>query len=415
MHSRAQGPREQFLALRRCWKPESAAAAPVPCGSLAIRDGAVDEVQSPEQIVLYRSKSLSIGAAAFMLSAMRVQALSADADACRSEVPTAMGGPVLRDPAKSCRARVEIESRTGFWQPGAASVRLLRSRPAREIAALIITSAARALPPRLLIIADFAIICWSGRVGLIIRFLSIGPRTFSTPPSNPAWRRRPCASLTLRHHQSCWMVPYFCLCIPFLVVSAACSADHLYMSLASGRERRIAGAACVVLLGIYLGACVADFRRYLITGDGIPVVSRAQDREDWRLQRILAVSRTIDQVARPGDMVASLSPGDIFQTNVTPFPGFENPFALAISEKLTARQSAIYHIPSPAKIEADFATHTPRIVVLRNQIFSATTGKEETLRMQRITDGFRSALLAHRYILVRSMGGISIYVSSSTP
>ena len=43
-----------------------------------------------------------------------------------------MGGPVLRDPAKSCRARVEIESRTGFWQPGAASVRLLRSRPARD-------------------------------------------------------------------------------------------------------------------------------------------------------------------------------------------------------------------------------------------------------------------------------------------
>lgn len=159
--------------------------------------------------MLYRSKSLSIDAAALMLSATHVQAqpadADADADACRSEVPTAMGGPVLRDPAKSCRARVEIESRTGFWQPGAASVRLLRSRPAREIAALIITSAARALPPRLLIIADFAIICSSGRVGLIIRFLSIGPRTFSTPPSNPAWRRRPCASLTLRHHQSGWM------------------------------------------------------------------------------------------------------------------------------------------------------------------------------------------------------------------
>ncbi len=161
----------------------------------------------------HRNRSCSTGAnhfpsaqqhLCFPLCACRLNRLS-DADACRSEVPTAMGGPVLRDPAKSCRARVEIESRTGFWQPGAASVRLLRSRPAREIAALIITSAARALPPRLLIIADFAIICSSGRVGLIIRFLSIGPRTFSTPPSNPAWRRRPCASLTLRHHQSGWM------------------------------------------------------------------------------------------------------------------------------------------------------------------------------------------------------------------
>ena len=210
-------------------------------------------------------------------------------------------------------------------------------------------------------------------------------------------------------------MPYFCLCIPFLVVSAACSADHLYMSLASGRERRVAAASFVVLLGIYLGACVADLRPYFLTGDGIPVVSRAQDREDWRLQRIVAVSRTIDQVARPGDMVASLSPGDIFQTNVTPFPGFENPFALAISEKLTAQQRTRYHIPSPAEIEADFAIHTPRIVVLRNQIFSATTGKGETFRMQRITDGFRSALLAHGYTLVRSIGGISIYISSARP
>ncbi len=80
-----------------------------------------------------------------------------------------------------------------------SQVRLLCAyfdRGPREIAALIITSTAPALPPRLLMIADFAILCSSGRVGLVIRFLSIGPRIFSTPSSNPAWRRRPCASLT---------------------------------------------------------------------------------------------------------------------------------------------------------------------------------------------------------------------------
>jgi 4-amino-4-deoxy-L-arabinose transferase-like glycosyltransferase len=208
-------------------------------------------------------------------------------------------------------------------------------------------------------------------------------------------------------------MPYFCLSIPFLVVSAACSADHLYMSLEYKRERLVAAAACVVLLGIYLGVSVGDFRRYFITGNGVPVVSRAQDREDWRLERILALSQAIDQVAQPGDMVASLSPGDIFQTKTTPFTGFENPFALAISEKLTAQQRTRYHISSPAEIEGDFATHTPRIVVLRDQVFSATTGEEETRRMRRIIEGFRTALLAHGYTLVRSMGGISVYVSSA--
>ena len=42
----------------------------------------------------------------------------------------------------------------------------------------------------------------SGRAGLVIRFLSIGPRLCSTLPSDPASRRRPCASLILRHHQA---------------------------------------------------------------------------------------------------------------------------------------------------------------------------------------------------------------------
>jgi hypothetical protein len=39
-------------------------------------------------------------------------------------------------------------------------------------------------------------------IGLVIRFLSIGPRFCSTLLSDLASRRRPCASLTLRHHQA---------------------------------------------------------------------------------------------------------------------------------------------------------------------------------------------------------------------
>jgi hypothetical protein len=52
---------------------------------------------------------------------------------------------------------------------------------------------------------DFAIIGSLVRSGRPrIRFLSIGPRLCSTLPSDPASRRRPCASLILRHHQAGW-------------------------------------------------------------------------------------------------------------------------------------------------------------------------------------------------------------------
>ena len=209
-------------------------------------------------------------------------------------------------------------------------------------------------------------------------------------------------------------LPYFCLSVPFLVVSAVCVVNDLLVTLESRRQRLFAAAACVVLLGIYLGASAGDFRRYFITGEGIPGVRWAPDKGDWRLQRILAVSQAIDQIANPGEMVANFWPGDIFQTKAAPFPGFENPFALAVSERLTSQQRARYHIISPAEIESNFAAHTPRIVVLRDQVFSAVPD-EELRRLQDSMDTIKSSLRADGYTLVRSIGGISIYVCSSKP
>ena len=59
------------------------------------------------------------------------------------------------------------------------------------------------LPPRPLMTVDFAVIRPLVRPGRPrIRFLSIGSRLCSTLPSDPASRRRPCASLALRRHQA---------------------------------------------------------------------------------------------------------------------------------------------------------------------------------------------------------------------
>jgi hypothetical protein len=207
---------------------------------------------------------------------------------------------------------------------------------------------------------------------------------------------------------------YFCFCLPFLVVSAVCVVHDLLMSLESRRGRRLAAAACVALLALYVGASAHDFRRYLITGDGVPGVQPAQDRSDWRLQRVIEVSQAIDQIAAPGETVASFWAGDIFQTKATPLPGLENDFGLLISEKLTPRQGAKYRILLPDEIQANFAAHRPRIVVLRDQISPAATA-EDRQRMQRLAGIFRSSLRAHGYTVVRRIGDRSIYVCCSNP
>ncbi len=206
---------------------------------------------------------------------------------------------------------------------------------------------------------------------------------------------------------------YFCLCVPFLIVSTVCVVNDLVAELESRRERLVAAAACVALLGIYLAASVPDFRKYLITGDGINAVEAAPDKGYWRLQRVLEVSRAIDQIAGPGETVASFSPADIFQTKAIPLPGLENDFGLPISARLTSEQRARYHILSPAEVESDFAAQKPRVVVLRNQVLVSLTAKD--LGKWDTGERFRRWLRAQGYTPVRSIGGTSIYVCCSKP
>jgi len=199
---------------------------------------------------------------------------------------------------------------------------------------------------------------------------------------------------------------YFSFCIPFLLVSTVCVVNDLLVSLGPGRQRLIAAAACVVVLAMYLGASVPDFRKYITTGEGIASVGRARDKGDWRLQRVVEVSEAIDQMASPGEVVASFWPGYIFQTKAIPLSGLENDFLLPVSGKLTARQREQYHVLSLSEIESSFAAHTPRIVVLGNQ---------NRLVEEVMGQAAESSLRAQGYTLARSIGDASIYVCCSKP
>ncbi|MFI5095211.1 MAG: ArnT family glycosyltransferase [Candidatus Acidiferrales bacterium] len=206
---------------------------------------------------------------------------------------------------------------------------------------------------------------------------------------------------------------YFCLCIPFLLLTAVCVVNDLFAELQPGRGKLVAVAACASLFGLYLAASVNDFRRYLVTGDGVPGVELSLNNSDWSLQRVREVSQAIDQIAGPGETVASFWPGYIFQTKAAPFPGFEADYGLLISEKLTPEQRARYHVLSPAEIETDFAAHRPRVVVMRNQI--PVKGGKQWQWLLAMEDTFRSSLRDHGYTIVRSIGDTSIYVCCSKP
>ena len=191
---------------------------------------------------------------------------------------------------------------------------------------------------------------------------------------------------------------YFVLCIPFLVVSAVCAVSELAANLEARRERLLAGVACAVILCIYVGASVKDFRHYVGRTAEIP--------GGERLPRLMEVSHAIDELASPGEMVASYWPAHIFESKAIPFPGFEGGYGFIVADRLTAEQRARYHIVSHADVDRDYAAHLPRIVVL---------GYENYRGKSPWRDSVKASLHAHGYTVVRTIGDTSIYVCCSTP
>jgi len=199
---------------------------------------------------------------------------------------------------------------------------------------------------------------------------------------------------------------YFCLCIPFLIVTAVCVVNDLLAELEKSRSRLLAAAACVALFGIYVATSANDFRRYLVTGDGVPGLRQDIEKGGWKLQSVLEVSQAIDQIAFPGEAVASFWPGYIFQTKAIPFPGLENDFGVPCAERLSSERRTRYHIVSWEEIESDFASRRPRIVVL---------GNPNRLMDRAAGDTTKSWLRVDGYTLARSMGDTSIYVCCAKP
>ncbi len=204
---------------------------------------------------------------------------------------------------------------------------------------------------------------------------------------------------------------YFCLCVPFLLVSAVCVVNDLVAELDSRRSKLAAVTACATVFAIYLAASIPDFRRYLVTGDEVAGVDLSPDKEDFRLQRIVEVSQAIDEVALPGESVAGW-PGYIFQSKAIPFPGFEADFNLPMADKITAEQRVKYHMIDPAEIEADFASHKPRVVVLRDDSLAPVKGGKIWQQILAMEGAFKTTLRENGYRPVRSFGSTSIYVYS---
>ncbi len=107
---------------------------------------------------------------------------------------------------------------------------------------------------------------------------------------------------------------YFCLCIPFLLVSAVCVTHDLVVTTrVSASQSSFARSVRAARSG-YIAAAIPDFHRYLVTGEGVPGVRSAPQPDDLKLSRVREVSQAINEIAAPSETVASFWSGYVFQT-----------------------------------------------------------------------------------------------------
>lgn len=195
-------------------------------------------------------------------------------------------------------------------------------------------------------------------------------------------------------------IQYFCLCIPFLIVAAVCSASDLVDSLVLLKTRRLTAIGGITLVAIFAAASAQDYVRFLKTGQDV-IGIRVRDRaNNWRIETVNAVSRGIDELAAPGERVMSFWPGYYLQSKADPLPGFENNTGRERAEALSPGELSKYHIVSGYQVARELAHHNPRLVVLGNQ---------EYMRLE--SRPYEEMLVRSGYVAVRRIGHTSIWAA----
>jgi hypothetical protein len=192
---------------------------------------------------------------------------------------------------------------------------------------------------------------------------------------------------------------YFCMPLPFFLVTAVVFCATLTRESALPRLRHLLAAVTVV----YLLASPLDLYRYTISGAMVPGIFSLDSVPDWRLTTIRAVGQAIDREIRPDRPLAiSFWPGYFVETRATILPGMENHFALLFSDKVAPREVTRFRLMSYGELFYHVEHHTVDVIVVGNWT-------------SRIPDSpwIRSTIVKNGYVLKERIASAEIYTLPS--
>ena len=82
----------------------------------------------------------------------------------------------------------------------------------------------------------------------------------------------------------------------------------------------------------------------------MPGIGNPINAETWNVRSIRELSKKIDGLTVPGEVVYAGWSGYLFETHAVSYPGTENRFGLKVADQLTPASQARYRVTSRAKI-----------------------------------------------------------------
>lgn len=187
---------------------------------------------------------------------------------------------------------------------------------------------------------------------------------------------------------------YFSILVPFLVVGAIELVPIIRAAMPASNSSQLASILCAVGVATVALSLVT-------TAYGIDATNQSH-AFPVRPSNIGTVSKAIDALTRPGEVVLSTWPGWLYEVHAQPLPGTESDFIPGAAEisHLSAAQARRYHMISYADIARTIGRRNVRVVIVGY-------GFARALPLPRL-------LARARYRLRKVVDGVDIYVRGVT-
>jgi hypothetical protein len=154
-------------------------------------------------------------------------------------------------------------------------------------------------------------------------------------------------------------VQYFTTAVPFAALLAV-EIVHAHWA------RRAVRFGALAFGLIFLTAAPFEIWRTCVSGHDVPVLSPDEPRGNWHLTTMREVARAVDALARPGEPVLAMWPGNLIGARAAIVPGFENQntFAAALHQPFAQRRR--FRLASFGDFLAEVASREHRLVIAGN-------------------------------------------------